>query len=95
MSNDSAFSIKRVMTSNKFIIKTLRKGVKVLTINDLKSKNYSLENLLDNYDVVILTNSLTLLPSDSHIIIAATQNIEVKDKIKRSIQVMIKPLADI
>ena len=37
ISNDTAVSIKRVMTSNKYIIKTWGEGVKVLTINDLKS----------------------------------------------------------
>ena len=35
------------MISNKFIINTIDEGVKVLTINDLKSKKYSLNLLLD------------------------------------------------
>ena len=35
------------MTSNHFIIKTLGKGVKLLTINDLKSKLLSIKFLLE------------------------------------------------
>ena len=41
------------------------------------------------------TDSLGLLASDSHIIIAAAQNEEVIDKYKSSIQVMKKPIAEI
>jgi bifunctional DNase/RNase len=48
------------MTSNKFIIKTWGKGVKVLTINDLKSNLYSLEHLLDNIDGENKLDSLAL-----------------------------------
>jgi hypothetical protein len=40
------FSIKRVITTNNYLIKT-DEGVKVLTINDLKSKQFSLKHLLD------------------------------------------------
>ena len=36
------FSIKRVITTNNYIIKTRNEGVKVVTINDLKSKKISL-----------------------------------------------------
>ena len=41
------------------------------------------------------TDSLGLLASDSHIIIAATQNEEVEGKYKSRIQVTEKPIADI
>ena len=41
------------------------------------------------------TDSLGLLASDSHIIIAATQNEEVGEKYNSSIQVTEKPIADI
>jgi hypothetical protein len=37
ISKDSVVSIKRVMTTNNFIIKTVEEGVKLLSINDLKS----------------------------------------------------------
>jgi hypothetical protein len=44
------------MTYNKFIIKTYRKGVKVLTINN----SFQTQTLLDNDDMVNLTDSLAL-----------------------------------
>jgi hypothetical protein len=40
-------SIKRVITINNYVIKTNKEGVKVVTINDLKSKQFSLKHLLD------------------------------------------------
>ena len=46
------------MTSNKFIIKTYAKGVKVLTINDLMTYQYSVQHVLDNYDGPNNTDSL-------------------------------------
>ena len=42
------FSIKRVLDSNYFILKTMRDGVQVLTINDLKSGQFYLQHLLDS-----------------------------------------------
>ena len=83
------------MTSNKFIIKTHANGVKVLTINELKSNKYSLKRLLDNKDGSNKTDSLGLLASDSHIIIAATQNEWVNDKYKSKVQVIYKKIAEI
>jgi hypothetical protein len=47
ISKDEAFSIKRVLTTNSFLIKTGEGGVKVLTIDDLKSKKFSLKLLLE------------------------------------------------
>ena len=73
------------MTSNKYIIKTWGKGVKVLTINDLKSNLYSLQHLCDNEDGYTFSEGLGLLPSDSHIIIAAIQNEVINNKLKGSI----------
>ena len=50
----------------------------------------------NNEDWGNFTDGLALQASDSHIIIAATQNEEVNDdKYKSIIQVMIKPIADI
>jgi hypothetical protein len=37
ISENLAFSIKRVMTTNNYIIKDQNQGVKILTIDDLKS----------------------------------------------------------
>jgi hypothetical protein len=59
-----------------------------VTFNELKSNKYSLQTLLDNKDGWNLTDSLGLLASDSHIIIAATQNEKVNDKYKISVQVI-------
>jgi hypothetical protein len=83
------------MTSNKYIIKTWREGVKVLTINELKSNKYSIHTLLDNKDGWNRTDSLGLLASDSHIIIAATQNEKVNEKYKSNVQVIYKKIAEI
>ena len=47
ISNDEAFSIKRVLTTNSFMIKTGEGGVKILTIDDLESKKFSLKLLLE------------------------------------------------
>ena len=47
ISHERVFSIKRVMTTNSYIIKTEKEGVKVLTIDDLKSKQFSLKLLLE------------------------------------------------
>jgi dynactin complex subunit len=88
ISNDTAYSIKRFMSSNKFIVKTHANGVKVLTINELKSNKYSLQTLLDNKDGSNMTDSLGLLASDSQIIIAATQNEKFNGKYKSSVQVI-------
>jgi hypothetical protein len=73
ISNDNVYSIKRVITSNKLIINTHEKGVKVLTINDLKSNKYSLQHILDNNDKMSYSDSLGLLVYDSHIIVSAIQ----------------------
>ena len=35
--DDQVFSIKRVMTSNNYVVKTVDEGVKVVAINDLES----------------------------------------------------------
>ena len=82
------------MTSNKYVIKT-DEGLKVLTINDVKSNQYSLQHLLGNNDYPNYTDSLGILASDSQIIIAAVQDVKVDEKFKSSIQLMKKPIAEI
>jgi hypothetical protein len=59
ISDDAVYSIKRVLTSNSYIIKTFKDGVKVLAINDLKGQNYSLKLLLevDKVDFFTQTDS--------------------------------------
>ena len=50
ISYDLAVSIKRVMTINSFIFKTGEGGVKLLSIDDLKSLQFSLKVLLESKD---------------------------------------------
>jgi hypothetical protein len=66
-------SIKRVITTNNYLIKTYKEGVKVFTINDLKSKQFSLKHLLDAKEYIYnYSDSLQLQITDSHITVATT-----------------------
>jgi hypothetical protein len=68
------FSIKRVITTNNYLIKTYE-GVKVVTINDLMTSKFSVQHLLDaKEDGWNFTDSLQLQITNSHITIATTQN---------------------
>ena len=92
----TVLSIKRVITTNNYIIKTRDEGVKVVTINDLKSKEFSLKHLLDAKEIMFnLTDSLQLQITDSHIIIPTTHNEKVDGKRKKSIKMMRVPFAEI
>jgi hypothetical protein len=82
------------MTSNKFIIKAWE-GVKVLTINDLNSNLYSVQNLLDYSNYGFWTDRLALLASGSHIIIAISHMEKLGESWKKSIQVMKKAISEI
>jgi hypothetical protein len=62
----------------------------VLTLNAL-----NIQLLFANNDVENTADSLGLLASNSQIIIAAAQNKEVNDILKKSIQVMKMPYAEI
>ena len=92
--NDDVRSIKRVMTSNNFIIRTDKDGVKLLNINDLTSSKFSLQRLLDTKGSG-WTDSLQVQITDSHIIIAATNNEKVEDGHKSSIKVMKVAISEI
>jgi hypothetical protein len=70
------------------------KGVNILTINDIKSNYFSLENLPENQDGVSYSDSLGVLVSDSHIIIA-TEDSPGDGRFKSRIQLIKKPIADI
>ena len=88
----TACSIKRVITTNSYLIKA-DKGVKVVTINDLMSGKFSVQHLLDAKDGWNLTDSLQVQITHSHITIAATQNEKVDDdKYKSSIKLMKVPI---
>jgi hypothetical protein len=74
ISGGTVWSIKRVMTSNHYIIKT-DEGVKVVTINELVPFKFSVQHLLDaKEDGGNLTDSLQLQITNSHITIATTHN---------------------
>lgn len=73
------------MKSNHYIIKTRKEGIKVLTFHDLKSELFSLQQFHDNKDGGSYTDSLGILASDSHVIIAATQNDKVGERFTRSV----------
>jgi hypothetical protein len=89
ISKDEALSIKRVLTTNSFIVKTGEGGVKILTIEDLETKKFSLKLLLEAKDPWNSTESLNLKISPSGIVIATTQNerVDVFTN-KRSVKVM-------
>jgi hypothetical protein len=71
---DQVCSIKRVMTTDKFILRTKQKGLKLLTINDLESKKIiNVQHLLDVKDASNFNDSLQVFITPSQIVIAATQ----------------------
>jgi hypothetical protein len=91
--DDTVLSIKRVMTTNNYVIKTWNVGVKVVTMNDLVSLEFSVNQLLDaNEEYSTLTDSLQLQITNSYIMIAATQNVKVEYKWNRSIKLMKVPI---
>ena len=80
--DDSVFSIKRVLTTNNYIIKTENDGVKVVTINDLESLKFSVQHLLEARELFNYSDSLQLQITNSHIMIATTHNPSDQSKIK-------------
>ena len=89
---DRVLSIKRVITTNNYVIKT-DEGLKVVTINEFLSFKFSVQQLLDaKEDWGNSTDSLQLQIAHSHITIATTQNEEVDSKIKSSIKLMKVPI---
>ena len=49
ISDDRVYSIKRVMSSDNYILKR-HNGLKVLTINNLKQKQFTIKQLLEFKD---------------------------------------------
>ena len=92
ISEDLAWSIKRVPTTGTFILKTQEDGLKLLTITDFTKHQFSLtqgqlqtkevrENPSDSLQV--------LVTADSHIVVATTQNEKVGGtKCKRTIKML-------
>jgi hypothetical protein len=84
------------MTSNNYVIKTSKDGVKIVTINDFESLKFSVQHLLDakDYDWKNFCDSLQLQITDSHIMVATTQNDRDDYKWKSSIKLMKVPIAE-
>jgi hypothetical protein len=73
ISDDWVYSIKKVKTTNIYIIKTRIYGVKVLTIDDLKTHQFSLKLLFEaKEDYMYIADSLQIQITPSDIVIAAT-----------------------
>ena len=51
-------SMKRVMNTDNYILKKRNDGLKLLTINDLKSKQFTVQHLFDVKGDVNYTDSL-------------------------------------
>ena len=87
---DLVLSIKRVITANSYIVKTIDKGVLVLTIDDLKSQKFSLKLLLEaKEDRWNFSDSLQLQITPSEVVIATTQNERIGfGNYKRSVKAM-------
>jgi hypothetical protein len=45
--NDDVYSIERVISNDKFILNTCEDGLKILTINDLDGKQFTIQKLLN------------------------------------------------
>jgi hypothetical protein len=81
--DERVFSIKRVLTTNNYIIMTKINGVKVVTINDLESLKFSVQHLLDTIELFWnYSDNLQLQITNSHITIATTYNPLYQSKIK-------------
>ena len=74
--SDTVYAIKRVIAPNSYIIKTEKQGIQLLTIDDLKSKQFSLTLLLEAKEWYDLnsSDSLQFQINSSDIVIATTQN---------------------
>ena len=93
--NNRVVSIKRVLSTSSFIIRTSKEGVKLLSIKDIATKQFSLHNLLEANDVIsIYPESLDLQVTHSNVIIAAAHKIQIEGRgIKLSIKLMEVDLA--
>ena len=70
------------MSTDYFILKTDNNGLKLLTVNDLPSNQFTIEDLLEAKDEGNYTDSLQVQITPSQIVIAATQNRKKKASIK-------------
>ena len=94
-SEDDVVSIKRVMSTDNYILKRNYDGVKLLTINDLEQKNFTVQHMLDVKDYYAsLTDCIQVDVTPSQIVIAVAHNEKMDDgKNKVSIKLMKIPIA--
>lgn len=58
ISEDRLYSIKRVLSTEYFILKTDNNGLKLLTVNDLGSNQFTIQDFLEAKDEGNYTDSL-------------------------------------
>ena len=87
-------SIKRVMNTDNYILKTRCNGLKLLTISDLELKKFTVQDLLEVKfdDYYNNTDTLQVLITPSQIIISAVQNELLNKNWKGSIKLMKIPI---
>jgi alpha-mannosidase len=92
ISHDHLDSIKRVMNTDNYILRTTNNGLKLLIINNLELKKFTLTDLLEVKDEENYAESLQVLITPSEIVIAAAQNEWVRNNYKSSIKLMKIPI---
>lgn len=80
ISIERGISIKRVMSTDYYILKTVYNGLQLLKFNDLEQEIISFQHLLDVEDEINFNDSFQVLITPSQIVIVASQNIEVEKK---------------
>ena len=92
---DEVYSIKRVLATHSYILKTLKEGVKLLTFKEEEEedKQFSIQDLLEAEESSWgnFTDSLQLQVTQDHVLIAAIENQEPS---RRGIKVMRVPLTE-
>jgi hypothetical protein len=89
ISHDSLVSIKRVMNTDNYILRTFKNGLKLLTINNLE---FTLQDLLEVKDEGNRPDSLHVLITPSEIVIAAIQREWERNTYKSRIKLMKVPI---
>jgi hypothetical protein len=82
------------MSTDYFILKTDNNGLKLLTVNDLPSNQFTIEDLLEAKDEGNYTDSLQVQITPSQIVIAAVHNYTSEDDEKQiAIKLLKIPIA--
>jgi hypothetical protein len=86
--DDQVDSIKRVMKTDNFILRTRYIGLKLLSISDLESRYFNIQLLLEVKDGGYFTDSIQVYFTPSQIVIAAAHNELDEDSRKGSIKLI-------